>query len=100
MEFEWDANQRQRNLRNHGIDFEDGKEITWTVPDGWKQQPGSASRFATILVGLEDKPMELTVVPLGREAGSPFGIEGVGPPGHLACVGGDHWVFRYDARLT
>ena len=27
MDFEWDENKRQRNIRNHGIDFERAKEI-------------------------------------------------------------------------
>jgi uncharacterized DUF497 family protein len=31
MSFEWDENKRQRNLRHHGIDFEDAKEI-WQGP--------------------------------------------------------------------
>ena len=31
MDFPWDENKRQRNLRNHGIDFERAKEI-WKGP--------------------------------------------------------------------
>ena len=31
MSFEWDESKRQRNLRNHGIDFERAKEI-WRGP--------------------------------------------------------------------
>ena len=27
MDFEWDEDKRQRNIRNHGIDFERAKEI-------------------------------------------------------------------------
>lgn len=52
------------------IHFHDDQAIDWTVPDGWRQQPGSPTRFATFHIGPEDQPMELTVMPLGREAGS------------------------------
>ena len=52
------------------IRFEEGKEISWTLPDGWEQQPGSASRYATIHIDADDQHLDLTVVPLGREAGS------------------------------
>ena len=31
MGFEWDENKRLTNVRNHGIDFEDAKEI-WQGP--------------------------------------------------------------------
>jgi hypothetical protein len=52
------------------IRFEEGKEISWTLPDGWDQHPGSASRYATIHIDSDDQHLDLTVVPLGREAGS------------------------------
>jgi hypothetical protein len=31
MGFEWDEDKRQRNIRDHGIDFERAKEI-WQAP--------------------------------------------------------------------
>jgi hypothetical protein len=50
--------------------FGGAREVTWNVPEGWKEQPGSQSRFATFQIGSVEGPMELTVVPLGSEAGS------------------------------
>jgi hypothetical protein len=44
-------------------------QIRWEVPAGWKQMPGGEMRFATFV--LEDDPViELTVIPLGMQAGS------------------------------
>jgi hypothetical protein len=42
----------------------DKADPTWTLPAGWKQNPGSGMRFATIQIG----DMEMTVVPLGQES--------------------------------
>jgi hypothetical protein len=44
--------------------------ITWDAPEGWKQEPGSALRYATFRPPDKDSKTELTVVALGREAGS------------------------------
>lgn len=52
------------------VHFHDDNEIDWSVPDGWRRRPGSATRFATFQIGPEANPIELTVVALGREAGS------------------------------
>jgi hypothetical protein len=42
--------------------------LTWSVPEGWKQEAGSEMRFATLVVN--DNPrVELTVIPLGGSAG-------------------------------
>ena len=43
------------------VRFEAGKEIDWTVPEGWKQQPGSAMRFATFQIETKRQPIELSV---------------------------------------
>lgn len=43
--------------------------MTWTVPEGWKHEPGSGLRFATFRIGT-DNLLELTVIGLGGEAGS------------------------------
>jgi hypothetical protein len=44
--------------------------LTWKLPQGWKESNSSQQmRFATILVN-ETPPVELTVVPLGQEAGA------------------------------
>jgi len=44
--------------------------VTWTVPDGWRREAGAALRFASFRFGAADNPLELTVTPLGREAGT------------------------------
>jgi hypothetical protein len=46
------------------------RPVSWEVPQGWIEQAGTRSRFATFQVGSEERPMELSVIPLGREAGS------------------------------
>ena len=52
------------------IRFEAGKDIDWTLPEGWERHPGSASRYATIHIDADDQHFDLTVVPLGRDGGS------------------------------
>jgi hypothetical protein len=54
------------------IRFSDQREppISWSVPEGWEQQPGSEMRYASFSVGSYDPPLELTVIPLGSEASS------------------------------
>ncbi len=43
--------------------------LTWKLPQGWKESTSPQQmRFATIIVN-ETPPVELTVVPLGQEAG-------------------------------
>ncbi len=42
------------------VKFADGQP-TWTLPEGWQQQPGNAFRFATLVIPGEGKPLELTV---------------------------------------
>jgi hypothetical protein len=44
--------------------------ITWTAPEGWQREAPSALRVATFRFGSKDNPLELSVTPLGREAGS------------------------------
>jgi hypothetical protein len=46
-----------------------GKPITWAVPEGWREEGGSAMRYATFHLPAEP-PLEVTVVALGRESGS------------------------------
>lgn len=43
-------------------------EPQWTLPEGWRQQPGSGMRFATLLVG-DAPPLELTVIALPNAGG-------------------------------
>jgi hypothetical protein len=45
--------------------------ITWTVPEGWQREgQSSALRVETFRFGSKENPLELSVTPLGREAGS------------------------------
>jgi hypothetical protein len=37
---------------------------TWTTPDGWKEDPASGMRSATIWIPTDDKPLEMSVTPL------------------------------------
>jgi len=44
--------------------------LTWTLPEGWKQDPGQTQhRYATILVGDKD-PLEATISSLEGQAGT------------------------------
>jgi hypothetical protein len=38
----------------------------WTLPEGWKEQPGAGMRYATIQVPGDAKPLDLSVIPLPR----------------------------------
>jgi len=65
------------------------EEPHWTLPDGWKQLPGSGIRFATLLVDEGMPPLELRVTPLSMAARDPLanvnrwavqiGLEGYAP---------------------
>lgn len=44
-------------------EFKAGKP-NWTLPDGWRQSPGSQMRFATIHIGDGAGELELSVIPL------------------------------------
>jgi hypothetical protein len=54
------------------VRFSDQKEppVTWTAPDGWRQEAGSAMRYAGFRPAAKESEAELTVVALGRDAGS------------------------------
>jgi hypothetical protein len=54
------------------VNFPDkaAEPIAWTVPEGWRQEPGNEQRYATFRIEAQPKPLELSVVALGREAGS------------------------------
>lgn len=49
---------------------EETDQPAWETPAGWKQQPGSGMRFATLLVGPDEHALELTVIPLATGTGS------------------------------
>jgi hypothetical protein len=42
--------------------------VTWTLPEGWKEEKGPAPRYATFHLGPKEKPIELSVTMLGKEA--------------------------------
>jgi hypothetical protein len=46
-----------------------GVSPTWKLPEGWREQPGSGMRHATILVPTPDQALELTVTPLKKGTG-------------------------------
>lgn len=48
---------------------QDDAKPSWTLPEGWKQLPGSEFRFATIQIESALAPFELTVIPLPMEDG-------------------------------
>ncbi|HEX4132078.1 MAG TPA: hypothetical protein VHZ24_18755 [Pirellulales bacterium] len=50
---------------------EGAKRPTWKLPEGWREEPGSGMRFATVKidsdsVGSKSEPLELTVIALPR----------------------------------
>lgn len=44
--------------------------LEWKVPEGWRREAGSDMRYATFRLGPKDASLELTVIPLGKEAAS------------------------------
>lgn len=50
-----------------------GTSPEWTLPADWQQRPASGMRFATIVIGGEDKPLELSVIPLPSPPQDPAG---------------------------
>ena len=42
--------------------------VTWTLPEGWKEEKGPEPRYATLHLGPKEKPIELSVTMLGKEA--------------------------------
>ena len=39
---------------------------SWDLPEGWEQRPAEGLRYATLRIGGQDPPLELTVIPLPR----------------------------------
>ena len=46
------------------VEFDESNEPTWKLPEGWTREPGSQMRFATLKIPGDDKPMDLSVIPL------------------------------------
>jgi uncharacterized protein len=51
MDFEWDENKRQKNIRNHGIDFERAKEIWQDLVLEIPSHPGCFSEERFLAIG-------------------------------------------------
>ncbi len=45
------------------VRYEDGGPV-WTLPEGWSETPGSEMRFATLRIGSDEPPLEVSVIPL------------------------------------
>lgn len=80
----------------------------WGLPEGWKEEPGSAMRFATLRIETDAKPLEMSVIPLPTGAGSIDeyllsnvnrwrGQMGLGP---LPKEGLDNGVIKFDLDDT
>jgi hypothetical protein len=41
------------------------RPMTWTVPEGWREEPGKGFRYATLRMGPKDAELELTVSTAG-----------------------------------
>ncbi len=54
------------------VSFDDARDppLTWKAPNGWKEFPGGGMRAVTFRMEPNGRPLELTVIPLDREADS------------------------------
>jgi hypothetical protein len=59
-----------QSIRFYSAPKENAQALRWKVPPGWKQLPARQMRFATFAVNEGNPPVELTVIPLGPEAGN------------------------------
>ena len=48
---------------------QDPKELTWNVPDGWREGPAKSMRIASFSVGPDETPGDVSVIKLGGAAG-------------------------------
>ncbi len=52
------------------VHFADDGKPQWTLPEGWRQQPGSDIRYATLVIGpaegQDEKPLEVSVTVLPK----------------------------------
>ncbi len=56
----------------HSVEFTDKADppIKWERPNDWRQGPVSKMRYATVLLGSEEQPLELTVTQFPKKANS------------------------------
>jgi hypothetical protein len=54
------------------VRFTDGadKPVTWTLPEGWHEKPGAEFRYATLDLGANDTPLEVSVTRFEGKGGS------------------------------
>lgn len=64
------AEEFDRFVRTLRFKDKEDEPIAWTVPRGWQEKGKSDLRYATFVLGPPASPLELTVIPLGAEAGS------------------------------
>jgi hypothetical protein len=61
----------ERFLETVRFDDKGDPPVRWTVPEGWKEEPGRDLRYATLRLGAASQAPELTVTKLeGKDAGS------------------------------
>ncbi len=48
------------------VEYRSEDSPTWKLPDGWKQEPGSGMRFATVQVETSDPALEMSVIALPK----------------------------------
>jgi hypothetical protein len=53
----------------NSVRFNNEGKPTWTLPEGWKEQPGSQIRFATLVIPSAAKPLEVSVTALPKSGG-------------------------------
>lgn len=53
------------------LSFDAAGNPQWELPEDWRHQPGSGMRFATLLIGTDTPPLELTVIALPSGDGDP-----------------------------
>lgn len=46
------------------------KPLKWTVPEDWKEEPGSEMRFATLRFQVQNTPLEVSITSFPGQAGS------------------------------
>jgi hypothetical protein len=58
------------NIFMNSVRFTDKADapVIWTLPEGWKEEKGPKPRYATFHLGPKEKPIELSVSMLGKEA--------------------------------
>ncbi len=69
---EVDKHEKEFEQFIQSVRFTDKPErpVTWTAPEGWREEPGAEMRYATLRLGPKEAPLELSVARLGEDFGS------------------------------